>query len=767
MPTQPEVATAIVQQLRLLDPAISAEVGTPERKIIDVVSQQIAERSIDLNQIQGVLDLDAKFGSDLDNFLGLFRFGRQQGAYATSFVTFSRNTISSYDIPIPNGTVVLASGSQILFQTTSYAVLVAGSTSITVPVRCVLTGTRGNVAIGEINSFGPSNVAGITTVSNEVPGVNGVDQETDAAFKVRFKNTVFRNVSGTSDQYLALAVATQGTTKANVVGPISRHLEYIQVPEEDDSDANGTSGEWTSALSVIPFSKHVYADIPYYVTDGGSTSPYFLRRDIDYKMNVLPTEKNRGDAYRGGFSVTDTSAYYRPNVTFGSVLSADADPAIDGLRPGKVVLFEHSYMSDSSRNDYPKGVLNCVDVFINGINEVFADNVLPRPSVADAFVNDPSGIRHYNNFRRLNEPERRPVIGNLFQPLFSQPSRKLPETLVVGDDTYLLGVHYWAVQDVSELGGTVRARNGIEWNPNIPARRPEDASAESANEYTGNTILEIASDAIIEVYSYTFNRNLIDLQSSLEGDKQVTTDVLAHEATKRRFKVDVAVMYSSGFSSTSVNSSITTALQNHFQSQYFGSVIQLSDILSVIHNVPGVDNVRWSRDLLSGPVDSDGDPRFPVIECDSSGRHMAQAMVDRIQEGSDTRPAIDQVYLTDHPAYGTFSLSYSNVQPITLPYDATTQNVEDSLNNEIGPDGPTVSVSGSGTPEDPWKITWSENGSRNELASGSRLWGDKCWTNDFALKDDELPDVPDSAASGDSTPGAVVRIRAQSTWNRV
>ena len=66
MQTQTEVANSIVQQLRLLDPAISAEIGTPERKLIDVIAQQIAERSIDLNQLQGALDIDSKFGSDLD-----------------------------------------------------------------------------------------------------------------------------------------------------------------------------------------------------------------------------------------------------------------------------------------------------------------------------------------------------------------------------------------------------------------------------------------------------------------------------------------------------------------------------------------------------------------------------------------------------------------------------------------------------------------------------------------------------------------------------
>lgn len=762
--TQEEVARAIVSQLRLLDPSISAEIGTPERKIIDVVAQQVAERSVDLNQLEGALDIDAKFGEDLDNFLGLFRFARQQGSFATSFATFSRPSPSTYDIPIPNGTVVTANineqtddfSPRLLFQTTQTVVLTKGELSVVAPVRATRVGEIGNIAVGEINGFGPSTIAGITEVTNEIVGRGGVDPEDDVELKARFKNTVFRNVSGTHDQYLADALSAPnmvGNTKANVVGPISRYIESIQVPAVPDSQGgNGKENEWTSALSSVPYSKYTYENSPAYVIDDQisetrfgipSIEGYFLRPEVDYVVNTSAIVKNKGDAFRQNSVFDDLSqiakeSIGKPNVTFKNVLPSNASKEIFGLRPGKILLFEHSYMSEASRNDAENGILNCVDVFVNGVKEEYADVVMPIPSLSDAFVNNPSSIRHYNNFRRYGEPTNTPVVGNLFQPLFSQPAIRLPSAISVGDNTFLEGVHYWMVQDATELGGTVRARNGIEWNPRIPGRSSGDTSSDN---FTGESILALSAienaleqdQRVLEIESYTYNENIGVLQGTLEGNKQVTTDVLAHEAKMRYFKVDVALMYTSGYSQTTVNDQISKALADFFQSLYFGSYVQLSDVLSIIRQVSGVDNARWSIDVLrddpaftgdlSVPVDSNGQPRWPIVECDMNGRPLTRVVTDRVQQGfkstddeawqeakdytalskvtkdgfywyaleninpADPGPVpepgvspkwrksipagaqcIDRVYLTGEPTGGTFVLSYEGFSADQIDY---------------------------------------------------------------------------------------------------
>src|SRR3954468_21793694 len=106
--TQAELSGQMLAQLRMLDPSVSAEVGTPERKILDTVAQALADAQVDLTQLGGALDIDAKYGTQLDRFLTLFGFARQIATRSTGYITFSRTSPSTQDIRIPAGTQVIA-----------------------------------------------------------------------------------------------------------------------------------------------------------------------------------------------------------------------------------------------------------------------------------------------------------------------------------------------------------------------------------------------------------------------------------------------------------------------------------------------------------------------------------------------------------------------------------------------------------------------------------------------------------------------------------
>jgi hypothetical protein len=99
---------------------------------------------------------------------------------------------------------------------------------------------------------------------------------------------------------------------------------------------------------------------------------------------------------------------------------------------------------------------------------------------------------------------------------------------------------------------------------------------------------------------YLFDQNVSDLQAITEKNKQVTQDVLVHRAKLRYFRPIVTIMYTLGATRSTVDASIAAALGVFYQNQYFGSTVQLSDVLQVIHNVPGVDNVRWTNDSPAG-----------------------------------------------------------------------------------------------------------------------------------------------------------------------
>lgn len=632
--TQRELALQMLAQLRTLDPSVSAEVGTPERKIIDTVAQALSDAQVDLTQLAGALDIDSKYGANLDRFLALFGFGRQQAVRATGFVTFGRDVASTLDIRIPSGTQIMSPSGQV-YETTFEVTLLAGEVTVVAPIRAINPGVNGNVSANQTFTFVGNPVYGIAksegpAITNPTPISGGIDVEDDDSLKVRFRNTVFRNLAGTQDQYMALAVSGAYTTKVNVVGPISRYREYIQVPRADDETAydidgdsvaetsQGDAGEWTTEISTIPYSKYTYTQVPNFVSNGkAGTQTVFFREDIDWRLNTDPAMKNRGDAFRAYTSSLPPDegpdptavehpddpeglARLGPNVTFLNVYNGN-DDAVTAVRPGDIVLFEHSYMSTASRNDFVRNVTNAVDVFIDGENPTLANTVIPTPGVSTttAFVNESASKYYRHAYRRFGEPDIPPSSGNLFIPLFWQPVTSVPSSIIVADENdsalFFLGEHYWFVEDTTLNYGTVRARNGIEWNPS--AKGALDAGDGSPGARTGKALNEFAPNLSVEINGYTFDKNIVDLQAALEASKQVTTDVLVHRARPRYFKLDITVMYAPGANPLQVNEDMHAALTRYLNTQYFGNAVQLSDLLQVLHGVGGVDNVRWSTEV--------------------------------------------------------------------------------------------------------------------------------------------------------------------------
>jgi hypothetical protein len=320
-------------------------------------------------------------------------------------------------------------------------------------------------------------------------------------------------------------------------------------------------------------------------------------------MNTGPIAKNVGDTYRlraEDDPLDSGNAQFRPNITFLNVYTG-TDNNIVAIRPRDVLLFEHSYVSTASRNSFENNVTNAVDVFIDGGNNVTGDTIVSSPGLSTVMAFNTNPVSPYNidNYRRWSQPDTKPTTGNIFIPLFWQPVTGVPGEITItttgASATYFLGEHYFFVEEITDLYGTVRARNGIEW---IPGANGALTSTDITR--TGNSLTDFLADTPIEINNYTYDKNVIDLQSALEAQKQVTTDILVHKARVRYFKLDITVMYAGGYNTLQVDEEIRNSVQRYFNTQYFGSVIQLSDLLSVIHSVSGVDNVRWSSDVPGG-----------------------------------------------------------------------------------------------------------------------------------------------------------------------
>lgn len=729
--TVDQIAQQIVNQLQLLDPAVSAEVGTPENKLINAVAELIASQQVDFNVLNSNTDLSSLSGGKIDAYLALYNFGRQQPVPSYGVVTFGRATPATNSILIPQGVQVIANIDdsvfpQLTFVTTQTVVLEEGSTSVDAPCQCTIAGSIGNIAANTMVGFGGlAPISGISTVKNANPFSGGTDEEDDATYVTRFQNTFLRNVSGTEDMFLALAVSLNGITKANVVGPISRYQEYMQVPTVDDTvqitpyDSAGTifPHKRTTAESTIPYSKYTY-QTNFYLTDGTldpATATFFLP-GVDYIFNAPPwngttgapdntnpdnpditfligdigqvqnvvlspsssggalgafdfyykvtalnsqgealasTEHNTGalsgstnsvgitwDAVQGATSYriyrgtsAGTEDHYQTSTTnsftdVGATGTAGTPPVAStalvwptNITSGQVLFLEHAYMSKNSRNNVTYNITNCVDVFVNGENPTSVDSEEVVPPSSNNLQNGTSSLWTYQpatpNFRRKIDGKAA-AVGSRVQPLYWQPVLDVPDTIEVGTNTYYKAnywdsvtstyynqfdgisytfpAHFVVVEEVNGYYGTIRSRSGIEWflsgNNYLAGEIPTDV--DGAHGVYGGVKIDTQTGTQFSIVGYTYDKNIADLQAILEQNKQTTQDVLAHRSKLRYFRPIVTIMYSFGATQSVVNDSIVANLEDFFASQYYGAAIQLSDILNVIHDTPGVDNVRYT-----------------------------------------------------------------------------------------------------------------------------------------------------------------------------
>lgn len=154
-------------------------------------------------------------GSALDLWLAQFGFSRLPGVSASGSVTMGANVAPTSPVPIPAGTTV-QTVTGVKFLTTQAATLEPGSTSVSVPVTAVLSGTTGNVAVGAISQFVTA-VPGIDTVSNPVAFTNGVNPESDSAVRSRFVTYIASLQKGTKLAVTAAVLGVQQGLTYNLV----------------------------------------------------------------------------------------------------------------------------------------------------------------------------------------------------------------------------------------------------------------------------------------------------------------------------------------------------------------------------------------------------------------------------------------------------------------------------------------------------------------------------------------------------------------------
>ena len=533
MATMDDVAAQIISSLRLTDPDLDTSIGTTTRKIIDAVAESIGEAYVDSYMLSYTYDIDSKSAGDLDAFVRLFGISRLPAKRSTGVATFTRTGPTTTVLTIPFNTLVRSNTDPAQdFVLIAPAVFPIGATMATAPIQAVNAGVIGNLAPATITIGGnlPANVL----VTNTIATTDGTDAETDDELRLRWKRTVFRSLAGTEQMYLGVALDDEAAVAANVVSAFKHRFEQLQI----------VSGAATSSLAnakyVFPTGVTVGTDI-----DGGA----LFIKGIDY-----------------------TWANSNPPVV--TVVNAVALPN------GTLIQVAYQYTPAASRNDPSLGILNKVDVWVHGTRAKSAVQSVVYSS-ALTFNNTSLSPTYRQNFVRTDGSH--PDNGAVFIPLNFGPIIAVPTVMTIGGHTYSLhgsgatAEHtdaYRIVHDDTAFGYSPISMFGLEWDP---AQQP-----------VANTVFVVGENG-----DYTYNEVPTSVQYETDRWRLLGVDAMVHQAKVISLRFNLAIIYTGTISTATVNTSIDQAVSDYLTGLGFDSPVQYSDILQVVHNVPGVDAVRF------------------------------------------------------------------------------------------------------------------------------------------------------------------------------
>jgi uncharacterized phage protein gp47/JayE len=537
----------MMSALRASEPDLDTSIGTPLRKILDAVSESIAEAYVDQHLITYAYDIDSKVEGDLDDFVSLFGFARIPAQRAQGVVTFTRpqdRIASQTSVVIPPGTQLAALTNPMVYvQTIVSALLTPGQYSVDIPVQSLTPGPQGNVASGLISQVVSQNSM-ITGVTNSDAMSGGTPQESDEELRARFKATVFRSLAGTQAMYDGVVreipqdpalPEVKAIRKVNVLGSSKRWREQIQM-------VNGV------AVSTIAGAAYIFAD------------NVFCGPNID----------------AGSMLTQGVNFSFAPNnPTNRSNASATLASLSNAVMPDGLYDLDFEYVPQASRNDPGNtrfgqgGVNNRIDVWVDGI---VPENAAQSVVFSDVQkFNDIPGTPLYRGYYRQDTVGgTSPDAGSIFVPLAFGPVLGVSDSLTIAGTTYQEGVDYFIAQRADCFGYAATSICGLAWKATA---LPPSGSIFTIN-YNYNKIAALGQDAIAQW-------------------RLVGTDAQVHAGRVARLKFNLAVVYDRRYEASAVNTSIDQAIASFLLTLGFEAALQVSDVLQVVHNVPGVDNVRF------------------------------------------------------------------------------------------------------------------------------------------------------------------------------
>lgn len=192
--------------------------GNPVLAILEAITNQTSFLQMQAFQVVNFARVTTCSGSDVDSFLAQFQFTRIPGTTATGQVTVYAPGTQTVPITVPLTTIIqnvsgtisyqlIADTTQAAWNATANAYIIpAGQASIAVSVQATQVGASFNVLPNQLTQIQTAN-PGIISATNLAAITNGLNPESDNAYRARFVLWLNSLSKGTAEAYQAAALS--------------------------------------------------------------------------------------------------------------------------------------------------------------------------------------------------------------------------------------------------------------------------------------------------------------------------------------------------------------------------------------------------------------------------------------------------------------------------------------------------------------------------------------------------------------------------------
>lgn len=249
-----QILTQLLAKLVSRTPLSDISDSAVLKHLLACVARGIDELYYNASLLRDLFDLDRATGDDLDERAAEIQpaiITRNTAVKATGNLVFSRQGIVG-TVVIPIGTKVSTAGGEVFSTTTTGTITPGNNDSNLVAAVADVGGLAGNVATGTIVKF-QQKPAGVDEVNNPSAFSNGLDEESDDAFRARLKqyiaalgrstvNALESGVLGAQDEATGATILFAKAVEDTVTrGEVILYIDDGTGSAESSSETKGTA----------------------------------------------------------------------------------------------------------------------------------------------------------------------------------------------------------------------------------------------------------------------------------------------------------------------------------------------------------------------------------------------------------------------------------------------------------------------------------------------------------------------------------------------